>query len=67
MPGVPQRASHDYVRNGTTALYAALDVCSGQVRRRSLHETWYLTLRCRPRFLGRDRSALAEERRTTRP
>jgi transposase len=31
MPGVPQRASHDYVRNGTTNLYAALDVASGKV------------------------------------
>ena len=25
MPGVPERATHDYVRNGTTNLYAALD------------------------------------------
>jgi hypothetical protein len=31
MPGVPQRATHDYVRNGTTNLYAALDVASGRV------------------------------------
>jgi transposase len=31
MPGVPQRASHDYVRNGTTNLYAALNVASGKV------------------------------------
>jgi transposase len=31
MPGVPQRRSHDYVRHGTTNLYAALDVASGQV------------------------------------
>jgi transposase len=31
MPGVPQRASHDYLRNGTTNLYAALDVASGKV------------------------------------
>ncbi|MBA2535830.1 MAG: IS630 family transposase [Actinobacteria bacterium] len=31
MPGVPERRSHDYVRNGTTYLYAALDVASGQV------------------------------------
>jgi transposase len=31
MPGVPERATHDYVRNGTTNLYAALDVASGQV------------------------------------
>jgi transposase len=31
MPGVPARQSHDYVRSGTTNLYAALDVASGQV------------------------------------
>jgi transposase len=31
MPGVPERRTHDYVRNGTTNLYAALDVASGKV------------------------------------
>jgi transposase len=31
LPGVPARRSHDYVRNGTSDLYAALDVTSGQV------------------------------------
>src|SRR4051794_26133667 len=31
MPGVPARQTHDYVRNGTTNLYAALDVASGQM------------------------------------
>jgi transposase len=31
MPGVAERRSHDYVRNGTTNLYAALDVASGRV------------------------------------
>jgi transposase len=31
MPGAPERRTHDYVRNGTTNLYAALDVASGQV------------------------------------
>src|SRR5437879_8664423 len=31
MPGVPQRQSHDYVRYGTTNLYAALDLASGKV------------------------------------
>ena len=31
LPGVPTRRSHDYVRNGTADLYAALDVASGQV------------------------------------
>jgi len=31
LPGVPARRSHDYVRNGTVDLYAALNVASGQV------------------------------------
>ncbi|MCU1463625.1 MAG: family transposase [Acidimicrobiales bacterium] len=31
MPGVPERRTHDYKRNGTTNLYAALNVASGQV------------------------------------
>jgi len=30
-PGLPERQTHDYRRNGTTNLYAALDVASGQV------------------------------------
>jgi transposase len=31
MPGTPQRMTHDYVRNGTTSLFAALDPTSGSV------------------------------------
>ena len=31
MPGIPERRTHDYVRSGTTNLYAALDVASGKV------------------------------------
>jgi transposase len=31
MPGVPERRTHDYLRYGTSNLYAALDVGSGQV------------------------------------
>ena len=31
MPSVPRRQTHDYVRHGTTNLYAALDVASGHV------------------------------------
>src|SRR6202042_2290156 len=30
-PGFPERQTHDYVRHGTTNLYAALDVASGKV------------------------------------
>jgi transposase len=31
MPGTPARATHDYKRAGTSSLYAALDIASGQV------------------------------------
>ena len=31
MPGVPARATHDYKRAGTSNLYAALDLATGQV------------------------------------
>jgi transposase len=31
LPGTPARASHDYVRHGTSSLYAALDVATGKV------------------------------------
>ena len=30
-PGLPERRTHDYVRGGTTNLYAALDIASGKV------------------------------------
>ncbi len=30
-PGLPERRTHDYIRHGTTNLYAALDVASGVV------------------------------------
>jgi transposase len=31
LPGTPERATHDYKRWGTSSLYAALDITSGQV------------------------------------
>ncbi len=31
MPGAPARATHDYVRSGTSSLYAALNVATGEV------------------------------------
>jgi transposase len=31
MPGTPERATHDYVRHGTTSLFAAFDIASGSV------------------------------------
>lgn len=41
-PGVPARQTHDYIRDGTTSLFAALDVATGKVigscRRRHRHQ-----------------------------
>ena len=39
LPGVPERATHDYKRAGTSSLYAALDLTTGKVigRLRSRH------------------------------
>jgi transposase len=39
LPGVPERATHDYKRAGTSSLYAALDITTGKVigRTRSRH------------------------------
>ena len=31
LPGVPERATHDYKRHGTSSLYAALDLSTGKV------------------------------------
>jgi transposase len=31
MPGMPERRTHDYLRNGITTLFAALDVATGEV------------------------------------
>jgi transposase len=30
-PGIPERQTHDYIRHGTTCLFAALDVATGKV------------------------------------
>jgi hypothetical protein len=30
-PGLPEKASHDYVRHGTTTLFAALEIATGKV------------------------------------
>jgi transposase len=42
LPGRPEKRSHDYVRHGTTSLFAALDVATGKVigtcQRRHRHQ-----------------------------
>ena len=36
MPGVPEKQTHDYVRHGTTTLFAALEVATGRVEQTCL-------------------------------
>ena len=47
LPGVAERRTHDYVGNGTTNLYAALNLASGQViadmTRHRAEEFWHKT------------------------
>ena len=31
MPGMPEKRTHDYVRHGTTSLFAAFDISDGTV------------------------------------
>lgn len=49
MPGTPERRTHDYVRHGTTSLFAALDVATGKVigqhQRRHRHQEFLRFLR----------------------
>jgi transposase len=49
LPTTPARRTHDYVRNGTSSLFAALDVASGkvisQVHRRHRHQELLTFLR----------------------
>ena len=40
-PGLPERRTHDYVRHGTTTLFAALEIATGKI-----------TGRCQPRHRG---------------
>ncbi len=38
MPGVPGRQTHDYIRHGTTSLFAALDIATGKVIGQHQHQ-----------------------------
>ena len=57
-PGQAERRTHDYVRNGTTSLFAALNVATGQLigrcHRRHRHQEF-------PRFLNELDSKLVRE------
>ncbi|MGC5247065.1 IS630 family transposase [Gordonia sp. DT219] len=47
--GIPERQTHDYVRNGTTTLFAALDIATGKVtgicRPRHRHQEFLVFLK----------------------
>lgn len=49
MPGTPGRQTHDYVRHGTTSLFAALDIATGKVigqtQRKHRHQEFLRFLR----------------------
>lgn len=49
-PGVPERQTHDYIRNGTTTLFAALNVLEGTVigkcMPRHRHQEFLAFLKC---------------------
>jgi transposase len=36
-PGLPEKATHDYIRHGTTTLFAALEVATGKVTDACMH------------------------------
>lgn len=49
-PGVPERQTHDYIRHGTTSLFAALEVATGKV-----------IGRCQPRHRSQEFRKFLEE------
>ena len=62
-PGIPARQTHDYIRNGTTSLFAALNVATGKVigqcHRRHRHQEFL-------KFLERVDAQLPPDRRSPR-
>jgi hypothetical protein len=52
-PGRPEKATHDYIRHGTTTLFAALEIATGQV-----------TDACYPRAIATVADAPASSART---
>jgi transposase len=58
LPGTPARRTHDYVRNGTTSLFAAFDLASGcvlaQPYRRHRHQEFLKFLKLIDRAVPKD-------------
>ena len=63
LPGRAEKASHDYVRHGTTSLFAALDVATGKVigecHRRHRHQEFvgFLDHVAATLYVGRGRAS----------
>jgi len=57
-PGQPERRTHDYVRHGTTSLFAALDIATGKVigqcHRQHRHQEFLAFLKCIDREVPAD-------------
>ncbi len=57
-PGIPERQTHDYIRYGTTSLFAALDVATGKVigacHRRHRHQEFLRFLERIDAHIGAD-------------
>lgn len=61
-PGVPERRTHDYMRHGTTTLFAALDIGHGRGDPSSASASWQPGI---PEISGYHRSATARGSRPT--
>ena len=70
--GQIERRTHDYVRHGTTSLFAALDVKTGKVlgqchgRHRTAEFRKFISMTLPPKKKGRCRTTCSRSRRTTR-
>ena len=60
-PGLPEKATHDYIRHGTTTLFAALEIATGKVTDacypRHRHQEFLRFLKTGRRGLPRVRAA----------
>ena len=71
-PGLPARMTHDYKRNGTTSLFAALEVATGKVHgkcyKRHTHEVCGVSaVDCRPASRARNPPDLRQLRYSQTP
>jgi hypothetical protein len=61
LPGIPERATHDYKRQGTSSLYAALDLATGNAWQSEASRGWGIFWsRLTPRPSDRDGRTVEE-------